>query len=70
MLEFLLEQLGHGRRIGLAAAGFHHLAQEEIDHRGLAAAILFELFGIGGDDFVDDLDQRAFIADLRKPSAA
>ena len=34
------------------------------DHRGLAAAVLLHLFRIGGDHFVDDLFERAGVADL------
>src|SRR6185503_10601386 len=68
-LEFMLENLRDCRWIGLPAAGFHHLAQKEINHRGFPAAILFELLGIRGDHFVDDLAERAFIADLREAFA-
>ena len=38
-------------------------------HRGLAAAVLLHLLGIRGDHFVDDLAERAFVADLREPFA-
>ncbi len=38
------------------------------NHRGFAAAVLLDLFGIRGDDFVDDLAQRALIADDCSPS--
>src|SRR5579862_1559427 len=61
----LPQKLVERRRVRLAAAGFHYLALEEADHRGFSSAVLLHLLGIGGNDFVDDLAERTFVADLR-----
>ncbi len=55
----------------LTAAGFalplarlHHLADEEAEDLLLAAAVLLDLAGVGGDDLVDDLLDGAAVGDL------
>lgn len=56
--ELLGQQLVHDLGAGLALGGFHDLAYEEAEHRLLAGTILFELFRVGGKNFVDHLFQR------------
>jgi len=49
----------------------HYLADEKPDHCLFAGAVLFELPGIRGDDFVDDLFQRRGVGGLlRRPSSS
>ena len=64
LLQLLSEQLIHKLRISLALGGFHYLAYEESDHGLFAGAVLFELFGIRGNDFVDDLFQGGSVGGL------
>src|SRR2546428_364765 len=56
--ELLGEQLVHQLRVGLALRGLHDLADKETHDCFLPRAVLLELLGISGDDFVDDLLQR------------
>jgi hypothetical protein len=51
------QKLIHHLRIGLSFGGFHDLADEESGNCLFAGAVLLDLFGIGGNDFVDDLFQ-------------
>ena len=66
--QLLSQQLIHHLRIGLTFGGFHHLADKESDHGLFAGAILFELFGIRGDDFVDDFFQCGGVGGLLRAS--
>src|SRR6266699_657288 len=50
-------------RVGLAAAGLHHLADQEPDHLLLAAAILLHLLGSGGGHLINNLAEHPLIAD-------
>ena len=54
----------------MAAAGFHDLTDKESYHGLLSAAILLYLFGIRGNDLIDDFFQRAGVADLLQASSA
>ena len=62
--QFPFEQIRDRGHVGLAARGLHRLAHQEVDHRCLAALVLFHLFGIGGDHVGDDLLQRSRIGNL------
>ena len=60
----------------LTAAGFacpllglHHLADQEAEHGSLADLYCSTCFGFAGDHFVDDLLERAGVADLPQPFA-
>src|SRR5207248_386309 len=48
----------------LATRGLHNLTYEEIDHGCLAAPVLFDLLRIPDDHFIEDLLDRARVADL------
>src|SRR3569623_394386 len=66
--EFGLEQVFDRLRIGFAARRLHHLADKPADHRRLRLRLL-RLVGIGGDDVVHDLLDRAESGDLLQPEA-
>src|SRR3989344_5353524 len=52
------------RRIGLALAGLHDLADQRVEGLVLARAELRHVVGVGGNHFVDDLLQRAGVVHL------
>src|SRR6185436_13343410 len=52
--ELLLQHLVHLGRVGLAFAGFHHLAHQEVEGFLLARAVFGDLRLIGADDGIDD----------------
>src|SRR3546814_8363333 len=54
----LLQQFVDDFRIRLATHGLHCLTNEKAEERFLAAAILLNLFGIGGQHLGDDLFDR------------
>ena len=62
--QLLLQQLRHLRRIGLALRRLHALADQRVDRRFLAGAVLLDRFGVVGQDLVDDGFQRAGVRDL------
>src|SRR5205823_10910241 len=66
-VELALEQLVDRLRIGLPSGCSHHLADEPADHRRLGFR-LGDLVGIGRDDLVDDLLDRAYVRDLLEPA--
>jgi hypothetical protein len=47
------------RRVGLALAGLHHLADQRVEGLVLAGAVLVHRLGVGGEHLVDDGFQRA-----------
>ena len=51
--ELLLQQLVELRRVGLAAGGLHHLADEEAEQLVLAGAVLGELARVLRHHLVD-----------------
>ncbi len=53
--QFLFQDVVELRRIGLALAGLHRLADEEAEQLVLPAAVFRHLAGVGGDDVVHDL---------------
>lgn len=57
-----LHQLAHGRRVRVAGALAHHLANEEAEDAGLAGAVLVGFAGVGGGDLVHDKGQGAGVA--------
>src|SRR3954452_11546805 len=61
--ELRLQQIVDGLRIGLAAGLLHHLTDEPAGELRLGFR-LRDLVGVGGDDVVDDLFDRAQIRDL------
>src|ERR1700727_658363 len=57
--QLLLQELIQLARIGLAAGGLHHLADEEPEQLFLAGAVIGELPGILGQHLIDHpLDRR------------
>ncbi len=65
--ELLLQDIVDDLGIGLAAHRLHHLTDEEAEQFVASAAILRELGGLGGDDLLAGLCDRAFIGNLREP---
>jgi len=53
--SFLSGQFIHFSGIGLASAELHHLANEKAPPSSCRRDIVSNLFGIGGDDFINDL---------------
>src|SRR3954468_2955357 len=68
LTQLLLEELVDESGIRRAFGFLHHLADEKGDHSRLAAAILFELFGICGPDSVDYLLECAGVGGLLRTS--
>src|SRR5689334_974990 len=66
--EFLLQDLVERLRVGLAARGFHGLADKPADERGFGED-LRHLIGIGGDDLIDDLLDRTQVRHLLHAAA-
>src|SRR3989344_1159358 len=62
--QFGAQQFVDLRRIGLALAGLHDLADQRVEGLVLARAELRHVVGVGGNHFVDDLLQRAGVVHL------
>ena len=63
-VEFVCDELVEEGRVGLSFGEPHDLADEEGGDGLLASAVLLDLLGIGGDDFVDHLLDGGGVADL------
>src|SRR5690606_9773590 len=65
--QLAFEDLVDLRRIGLAAAGLHDLANQRVEGLVLAGAELLDGLGVGGEHLVDHRFDRARVGDLLEP---